>query len=289
MTDDKLLISIITPYRDSRRFLPGLVATLQAQTHAQWECLLVDHASIDDGAALVAALTATDSRFRHLREPDSRPFPALPRNRALNVARGELICFLDADDLWHPEKLERQLAFHRAGGLEFSVTAYTLFSGDDALQGETIDSINRMTSCLHRRCPPDRLQLRQLLAGNPIPMLTVMASRSLLMSLSAEDGPFCPMRHEDYLLWLQLWQAQPQLRYGCLPEILAYHRRHGSNLTAQRWRSLLWWYRLYRTAGMGHISAAFGTGRSAAVAVMRAFKERLYSWIFACRSLARRL
>ena len=251
MTDDKLLISIITPYRDSRRFLPGLVATLQAQTHAQWECLLVDHASIDDGAALVAALTATDSRFRHLREPDSRPFPALPRNRALNVARGELICFLDADDLWHPEKLERQLAFHRAGGLEFSVTAYTLFSGDDALQGETIDSINRMTSFLHRRCPPDRLQLRQWLAGNPIPMLTVMASRSLLMSLSAEDGP--------------------------------------SNLTAQRWRSLLWWYRLYRTAGMGHISAAFGTGRSAAVAVMRAFKERLYSWIFACRSLARRL
>ena len=54
MTDDKLLISIITPYRDSRRFLPGLVATLQAQTCAQWECLLVDHASIDDGAALVA-------------------------------------------------------------------------------------------------------------------------------------------------------------------------------------------------------------------------------------------
>jgi len=274
MTDDKPLISVITPYRDSHNFLPGLVATLQAQTFLQWECLLVDHASTDGGAALVAALTATDPRFRHLHEPDPRPFPALPRNRALMAARGELICFLDADDLCHPEKLERQLIFHRARGLKLSVTAYTRFGGDDAFQDATIDPVNRKPSSLACRCPPDRLKLRNLLSGNPIPMLTVMASRSLLVSLTSEAGLFCPVRHEDYLLWLQLWQEQPQLRYGCLPEILAYHRRHSSNLTAQRWRSLLWWYRLYRTAGLGHVSAALGTGRTLAASVIRAFKER---------------
>jgi teichuronic acid biosynthesis glycosyltransferase TuaG len=274
MTHETPLISIITPYRDSRLFLPGLVATLQAQTCTHWECLLVDHASSDSGGDLSTALTAADARFRHLCEPDSRPFPALPRNRALKAARGELICFLDADDLWHPEKLERQLAFHLDGELELSVTAYGRFSSSiRAAQGATDAEVLELPRSWRARCPPAQINLHQLWFGNPIPMLTVMANRSLLAISALGSGPFSPMRHEDYLLWLQLWQSRPQVRYGCLQEILAYHRRHGANLTSQRWRSLLWTYRLFCAAGSGRIPAAVRSSRSAAIAMFRAFLE----------------
>lgn len=268
-------VSIITPYRDAMRFLPGLVATLQSQTYTDWECLLVDHASRDGGDELAVATTAADPRFRHLREPDLRPLPALPRNRALAAARGELICFLDVDDLWHPQKLERQLAFHRSGGLELSVTDYGRFSGDDSALGTHANPEAELPRSWRRRCPPAQLELHQLWLGNPIPMLTAMANRSLLAPLDLAVGPFATVRHEDYLLWLQLWQANPRLRYGCLPEILAFHRRHEANLTAQRWRSLMWTYRLYRCAGASKIAAMAGSGRAAAIAMYRAVVERL--------------
>ena len=275
MTELSPAVSIITPYRDALRFLPGLVSTLQAQTYTDWECLLVDHASRDGGDALAVAITAADPRFRHLRELDPLPLPALPRNRALAAARGELICFLDVDDFWHPQKLERQLAFHRSGGLELSVTAYGRFSGDAFALGTHADPKAELPRSLRHRCPPAQLELHQLWLGNPIPMLTVMANRSLLATLDLAVGPFATVRHEDYLLWLQLWQANPRLRYGCLPEILAFHRRHEANLTAQRWRSLVWTYRLYRHAGSNRIPAMAGSGRSAAIAVYRAVVERL--------------
>ena len=97
----------------------------------------------------------------------------------------------------------------------------------------------------------------------------------LLAPLDLAVGPFATVRHEDYLLWLQLWQANPRLRYGCLPEILAFHRRHEANLTAQRWRSLMWTYRLYRCAGASKIAAMAGSGRAAAIAMYRAVVERL--------------
>ena len=110
-------VSIITPFRDSAHFLPGLVANLQRQTLTNWECLLVDHGSADGGGDLARTLIATDPRFRLLVLPRLRAFdnqlPAIPRNRALAEIRSNLVAFLDVDDLWHPLKLERQLNFHQ--------------------------------------------------------------------------------------------------------------------------------------------------------------------------------
>ncbi len=226
------MISVITPYRDAREFLPGLVATLQAQTYRNWECLLVDHASSDGGGILASLLTASDSRFRHLRiGPEAGGGirrPAIPRNAALDQIRGDLVCYLDVDDLWHPEKLERQLSFHRKHWLDFSVTAY-------------VRTMAHRTACLTWRCPPSALSLRRLRLGNPVPMLTVMMDAKLIKGLTAETQlRFAPVHHEDYVLWLQLWRQVSHLRYGCLPEILALHQRHGGNTTSNRLAMVRW-------------------------------------------------
>lgn len=253
------LISVVTPYRNAERFLPGLSATLQAQTYPHWECLLVDHASSDGGPALAAQLAAADPRFRCLQELDPRPLPALPRNRALAAARGELIAFLDADDLWHPQKLERQLAFHLAGQLDLSVTAYGRFHASGSAPPDGLPRRWRRT------CPPARISHQRLLWGNPIPILTVLLNRELLAG-----QVFASHHHEDYLLWLRLWRRRPQLRFGLLPEVLAFHRRHGANLTAQRWRMLSWTYRVYRADGQPPLAAAFRACRFALLRTLTA-------------------
>lgn len=272
------LISIITPYRNSEHFLPGLAANLQAQTYPHWECLLINHHSNDRGPAMAVDLANRDPRFRPIEERDARPLPALPRNTGVGHARGELICFLDVDDLWHPAKLERQLMFHTGNNLEFSVTSYGRFRPGPEV--ETAGDVWRSSeNVLPRRWrprhPPALMSQRRLLWDNPIPMLTVMLNNDLLQWVDLPAGPFGLIHHEDYLLWLTLWSHRPSPRYGCLHEVLAFHRRHSSNITGARWRMLAWTYRVYRAHGNSVAAAAFRSARHscmhAAMAASSAF------------------
>ena len=236
-------ISIITPYRNSEGFLPGLVRNLQQQTFQDWECLLVDDGSDDGGAERLARCCAGDARLRLLplpqsaAEPQRQRLPARPRNHALGQAHSPLLAFLDCDDLWHPRKLELQLAFHRAGDLDLSVTAYGRFRGMD----EGLMAV---------RCPPARLSLAQMRRSNPIPLLTVMVRAELL------GGGFPPVPHEDYLLWLDLRRDRPELKYGMLPLVLAFYRLHGANQTRERSRVVGWTYRVFRRHGLDPLAAA---------------------------------
>ncbi len=234
-------ISIITPYRNSAGFLPSLVRNLQQQTFQDWECLLVDDGSEDRGAERLARCCAGDARLRLLPLPqpaaDTQRLPARPRNHALSQAHSPLLAFLDSDDLWHPRKLELQLAFHRAGDLDLSVTAYGRFRGvDQALMAV--------------RCPPSRLSLARMRRSNPIPLLTAMVRAELL------GGGFPPVPHEDYLLWLDLRRDRPDLRYGMLPLVLAFYRLHAGNQTRHRSRVVGWTYRVFRRHGMDPLAAA---------------------------------
>ncbi|MFM7549974.1 MAG: glycosyltransferase family 2 protein [Cyanobacteriota bacterium] len=232
-------VSIITPYRNAAGFLPQLVQTLRQQSHGSWESLLIDDHSSDGGPELLAHLTASDRRFRMLTLPD-RPsgesdqrFPAIPRNVGLAHATAPLVAFLDVDDLWHPCKLERQLAFHAAAGCDLSVTAYGRFR-----------DLHQPVEAL--RCPPGELSRAELRQRNVVPLLTVLIRRELL------GAGFTATHHEDYLQWLNLLRDAPALRYGCLQEVLACYRLHPGNLSHRRPSLLVWTYQVFRLHGMGH-------------------------------------
>lgn len=242
MTDKKPLVSIITPYKNSVLFLPGLVASLQAQTYYNWECLLINHASRDASLALAVNLVKSDSRFRCLECHDEyacsfKSSPSVPRNFALDHATGDLICFLDVDDRWHPFKLELQVEYHLHYQLDFSVTAYV-----------------RAYTGKHSKVivynPPRSLSIDQLLRKNSIPMLTVMINAHLLCSKSLSlQHRFSEIPHEDYELWLRLWRQEPELRYGCLSDVLAVHSRHETNRTSNRLLMIKWLYDVYSSTG----------------------------------------
>jgi glycosyltransferase involved in cell wall biosynthesis len=101
-------VSILIPLYDGREFIGACLAALQAQTFEDWEALVVDDGSHDDGPELVAELARRDARIRLLRQANAHTQAA--RNAALAEARGEWAALLDQDDLWLAEKLARQMA-----------------------------------------------------------------------------------------------------------------------------------------------------------------------------------
>jgi len=98
-------VSIITPFRDAEAHLADAIASVQAQTFADWELLLVDDRSSDSGPAIATATAAGDARIRRLATQGDQAGAAAARNVGLAAATGEFVAFLDADDLFEPGKL----------------------------------------------------------------------------------------------------------------------------------------------------------------------------------------
>lgn len=228
------LVSVITPYRNAKRFLPGFVDSLRSQTAQDWCCIMVNDGSSDGGPELLSDLVADDSRFLLISNtnPKHGPGPASARNCALALVQTDYVAFCDVDDLWHPEKLQRQLRFHRSNQLDLTVSAYARF-----IDGQLDQPPQRIV------CPPENLAFRDLFGHNPIPMLTVILSADL-----ARTG-FSEVAHEDFLFWLDLFSARPSIRYGCLPEILAYYCIHQKSLSSRKAVMPFWAYRVFRNSG----------------------------------------
>ncbi len=142
------LISIITPVFNSAKWLPETLATVRNQTVGDWEHIFVDDGSSDDSIELIQQAAENDPRIRLLKMPENGG-PAKARNKGIEAARGRYIAFLDADDLWLPEKLERCTVFMRETGYVFIYHDYRHMSADGKRTGAIVRG-------------PDKLTLRKL-------------------------------------------------------------------------------------------------------------------------------
>ena len=125
MTDG--LVSIIMPSYNTGRFIGDSIQSVINQTYSNWELLIVDDCSTDSTEEVVRSFR--DDRIRYFRNEENAG-AALSRNRALRQARGEWIAFLDSDDLWTPEKLEKQIGFMQKNGYVFSYHDYEKIDED---------------------------------------------------------------------------------------------------------------------------------------------------------------
>ncbi|MEX1316084.1 MAG: glycosyltransferase family 2 protein [Synechococcaceae cyanobacterium] len=218
------LVTVIVPFRNQGPLLLQACRSLQGQTQARWQALLVNDGSGQEAVAAAERLCGADRRFRLLHVPDPAHFPGpwLARNLGLERASTRLVAFLDADDLWHPQKLEQQLPLHTPRHPLLSVCSYHRFRADSLTVVET-------------RHPPQRLDFGELLRGNPIPCSSVIVDRGLLLA----KGGFLPERHEDYGLWLRLFAAADRPAYRCLARPLMAYRLQSDSLSAARHRSLV--------------------------------------------------
>jgi teichuronic acid biosynthesis glycosyltransferase TuaG len=179
------LVSIVTPAYRAAAFIIETIRSVQAQTYGRFEMLIVDDCSPDDTAAIVRRAAAADPRIRLLRQPRNAG-PAAARNRALGEARGRWVAFLDSDDLWLPQKLERQMPVHLASGAKISCTDFRRIHESGGDPGHLIAA-------------PSWLDYRRLLCNTGIPTSTVLVDRAL-------TGPFRmkETRCDDYACWLDL-------------------------------------------------------------------------------------
>lgn len=117
------LVSVIMPCYNVASFVIETIHSVQAQTYPNWELVIVDDDSTDITVELVRDLCQADQRIR-LKVKEKHSGIADSRNQCLKMAQGQYIAFLDADDRWHPDKLERQLRFMQERGIGFSYSSY---------------------------------------------------------------------------------------------------------------------------------------------------------------------
>lgn len=123
------LVSIITPTYNCGRFIGETIESVKSQSYCNWEMLIVDDCSTDNTQEIVESYAKNDPRIQyHCLEKNSGA--AVARNTALKLAKGSWIAFLDSDDLWKPQKLERQLKFMIDNNYKFSYTEHDSINED---------------------------------------------------------------------------------------------------------------------------------------------------------------
>ena len=202
------LISIITPVHNGAEFVADTVRSIQSQSFKSWELLIIDDASVDQSVAVVSALAADDGRIRIIRLRENSG-AAVARNTGLQAAKGRYIAFADSDDLWAPNKLERQFAFMEKAGCAFSFTAM-----------ERVDSDMRHISWAG---VPDRVCYKDMLKTNYVGCSTVMYDTAVVGRL---EMPLI-RRRQDFGLWLKMLKKVPY-GYGINEPLVKYRVREGS-------------------------------------------------------------
>lgn len=238
-TYEKGLVSIITPVFMAERFIGQTILSVQAQTYRQWELLLIDDCSTDGSADVIRPLAAHDPRIRYVRL-EHNSGAAVARNKALELARGEYIAFLDADDLWVDFKLEHQLRFMADRKADFVFAA--------------IVPVDEEGTPMRRPIPvPAKADYRHLLSHTVIATSTVLLRREAF-------GPFTmPLRRggQDYATWLMLLRLTA-CAYG-QNEVLTHYRVCKDSLSSNKLSSVQQVYSIQREEGIGSVSAAMNT------------------------------
>lgn len=217
------LVSVIMNCRDAARTLPETLASVRAQTFRNFEVILWDSASIDGSGEAALSGAAGLPCFRYFRVAEPAPLGAA-RNDALARARGELVAFLDCDDLWHPEKLARQVARMRARPEVGLLCTDTVQMLDGRLLRRTFFQWAR---------PVRGRVFAELVERQWASMSSVMVRRAALDSVRTARGWFAPDLQvcEDADL-----QYRIAARWDCdyLAEPLTVWRIHGNNATLRK-------------------------------------------------------
>ena len=223
MTYQNEIVSVIIPVYNAERYISNTIESVLNQTYRDIEIVLVDDCSNDNSKTIIEAYAKkNDGIIYHLQEENGGA--AVARNTALNIASGRYVAFLDSDDLWLPDKLEKQLNLMQEKKAVISYTAYRQFS---------MEKVGNLVSV------PEQVTYKQLLKGNVIGCLTVMLDKERLGNLKMKNA-----RHEDYILWLDILK-KGNIAYG-LQEDLARYRKSETSLTSNKKRSALWTWQVYR-------------------------------------------
>lgn len=219
------LISIIVPVYNAEQFLEDTIKSVINQTYEKWELLLIDDCSTD-GSKEVASKYVSD-KIKWV-EMDTNSGAALTRNKGIEMSSGRYICFIDADDLWKKDKLEKQLKFMEEKKCAFSFTGYEFADSNGIPNGKKV-------------YVPSTITYKQALKNTTIWTSTVMFDMN---KLKKEDIYMPNVKSEDTATW---WKILKKIDYAHgLNEILSYYRRTTGSLSSNKINAIKRIWYLYR-------------------------------------------
>ncbi len=235
------LVSIVMPNYNCAKYIAETVNSVLSQTYTDWELLIVDDCSTDNSLEVIKEFTQKDERIK-LFVNEKNSGAAASRNRALREAKGEWIAFLDSDDLWTADKLEKQIGFMKDNGYVFSCTDY-----------EHIDEKSQPLNVLVTG--PEKVTRHKMFNYCYLGCLTVMYNAVAVGLIQIPDSI---QKRNDYALWLKVSKAAVCYR---LKGVYAYYRRRSGSISHQSKLSLIkYHYRLFRhSENMCAVRALFYT------------------------------
>ena len=218
-------VSVVIPVHNAEKFITNTVDSVLAQTYGNFEIILCENNSTDSSKEILSAMS--DPRIKVL-ELTGVSDAAGARNAGVKEADGRYIAFLDADDLWNKEKLEKQISFMKEKNAVFSFTGYE-FASEDAVP---LGKIVRV---------PENITYNEALKNTTIFTSTVIFDMSVL---TKEQIEMPHIKSEDTALWWQLLRNGVKA-YG-LNEHLVLYRRPSKSLSSNKLEAIRRIWNLYR-------------------------------------------
>ncbi|MFB3386196.1 glycosyltransferase family 2 protein [Flavobacterium sp. LAR06] len=220
------LVSIITPTYNAEKFITETLKSVQNQTYQNWEMILVDDASMDKTVKIISDFAEKDSRIK-LFKLEKNSGNGFVRNIALEKAVGKYIAYLDADDLWFPNKLEKQITFLKDNNLHFTFSFY--------------DCIDEEGNSLNRRVEaPVNLTYDELFFCNYVGNLTAIYDADYFGKIVIE----ATQKRQDWRLWLTILK-QIQVTKP-VPEPLAFYRIRKNSISSSKFKLIKHNFCVYR-------------------------------------------
>ncbi len=219
------LVSIIMPTYNCGGYIGETIDSVISQTYDNWELIIVDDCSKDDTEKVVKKFK-NDNRIRYIKL-ERNSGAAVARTEAMKKAKGDYMAFLDSDDLWYPEKLEKQLKFMKENKYDFTCTAY-----------EQIDENGKFLKKIVR--PKVKADYNRILLDCPVGNSTVMYN---VNALGKYEVPNIRKRNDD-ALWLQIIKKAGYI-YG-KDEVLMKYRVRNNSISSNKWSLVKYHWQLYR-------------------------------------------
>lgn len=218
------LVSIIMPSYNTANYIKKAVCSVICQTYKHWELIIVDDASTDQTDRAILPFLS-DGRIRYLKN-EKNEGAAISRNRALREAKGRWIAFLDSDDLWVPDKLERQIQFMEDHHYAFTYTDYMI-----QLNGKWLPYVYTGPNIINRR---------KMYNYCYFSTITVMYDREKIGLIQIVNL----RKNNDYAMWLQVIEKSDCYRF---PVCTAFYIKHEDSISSgSKVKLIKWHYILYK-------------------------------------------
>lgn len=225
------LVSVIIPCYNQAQYLPDAVASIQVQTYVNWECIIVNDGSTDNTAAIAEKLAQTDTRIQVIHQTNKGLSGA--RNTGLSVAMGEMVQFLDADDMLEQDKLRTHVEFLHSTpdmGIVFGDARY--FTTENPELREYGVNINK--SWIPEVWQARGHLIEKFLKGNLFPVNCPLVRRSVFNAVGQWNVDL--EAHEDWEFWLRCAIANIKIAFYNCPDSLALIRMHPESMSNDKSR-----------------------------------------------------